>query len=129
MSKTTTQVLSDTGLNPNHREDFAGQALVPDKSRDRDVLSSSFAKCLTPPSSMDARLKEELKPAISDRSVMKPDKYQAILEETYVALVNQMGNEKEEASKEALSSLTSLLEEIVSLQTLLNQYMNHMKKA
>jgi hypothetical protein len=125
MSKTTTPVLSDTGLNAYHHEDLAGQALVPDKSRDR----SSVAKCLTPPSSIDARLKEQLKPAISDRSVMKPDKYQAILEETYVALVNQMGNEKEEASKEALSSLTSLLEEIVSLQTLLNHYMSHMKKA
>jgi hypothetical protein len=107
--------------------DPASYALFSNSPKARSVLVSPLAKFRDPHPSLDIRLREELRPVISDRNTLKPEQYHAMLQDTHFTLLKQIKNEKEEEAKEALRSLINLLEENAALRSLLDQYMNHIQ--
>lgn len=129
MNKTTTRLFSDAGLNQYQDTDPTASSIFPYNEGAQDILLSPTAKLLNPQPSIDTRLQEALKPFISDRSVLKPDKYRTILEDTRLALLDQIHYEKTQEAKEALNGLKAVLDENAALRTILDQYMNHIKKA
>lgn len=129
MNDNTADLFSNTEIRQLQDVDPTSHALVSDITRDQNVLVSPLAKFLDPHQSIDTKLREELRPVISDRNTLKQEQYRAMLKETHSALIKQIQNEKEEETKEALSGLIILLEENAALRSLLDQYMNHIQKA
>jgi hypothetical protein len=129
MNKTPASLFPESEIRQLKDVDPTSHALVPKLKRDQSVLVSPMARFKYSQPSIDARIREQLKPAISDRSTLSPEQYNALLFDTHSALQKQISNEKDEETREALRDLISLLEENVTLKSLLDQYMNHVQKA
>ena len=78
---------------------------------------------------IDARLKEALKPVVSDISVLQPDQYNQLCRDTYGTLLNRLNTHGDtEEIRTALSDLIQLLEENMALQSTFEEYVNRVKK-
>jgi FixJ family two-component response regulator len=88
-----------------------------------------LTQIISPRSSIDERFKEAFIAAISDVNMLKPKKINKLLKDTHAALMEDVKNEKNEDAKEAINSLISLLEENSALQSVVEHYMNRIRKA
>lgn len=129
MNKNPVPPFSDSEIRQLTDVDPASHALAQSNIRDQNIMVSPMARFKYAMPSIDARIREQLMPVISDQSQLNPEQYNAMLFDTHSALQKQIINEKEEETREALRELISLLEENVTLKLLLDQYMNHVQKA
>ena len=88
-----------------------------------------LTQIITPRSSIDERFKEAFIAAISDVNMLKPERLNKLLKDTHAALMEDVKNEKNEDAKEAINSLITLLEENCALQSVVEHYMNRIRKA
>jgi hypothetical protein len=88
-----------------------------------------LTQIISPRSSIDERFKEAFIAAISDVNMLKPKKINKLLKDTHAALMEDVKIEKNEDAKEAINSLISLLEENSALQSVVEHYMNRIRKA
>jgi hypothetical protein len=88
-----------------------------------------LTQIITPRSSIDERLKKAFIPVISDVNMLKPERLKKLLKDTHAALMEDVKNEKNEDAKEAINSLITLLEENSALQSVVEHYMNRIRKA
>ena len=134
MSENTTRFFRlDDAFDAHRRHHNGGSVLLPDRwdpsVADDDFVISPLAGSLSRQPSIDARLREELKPVIHDINILKPENYHALSTATYDALVKQSRNELSDEAKEALAALIELLEENIELESFLDQSMNRIHKA
>jgi hypothetical protein len=110
-----------------------GSVLLPDRldpsGADDDFVISPLAGSLAGQPSIDARLREELKPVIHDINILRPENYHTMSMATCDALVKHSQNEQAGEAKEALTALVELLKENIELESFLDQSMNRIHKA
>jgi hypothetical protein len=111
----------------------SGSVLLPDRLdpfvADDDFVISPLVGSLSGQPSIDARLREELKPVIHDINILRPENYHTMSMATCDALVKQSQIEQTDEAKEALASLIALLKENIELESFLDQSMNRVHKA
>lgn len=136
MSENTTRFFRlDDAFDAPQRHHNGGSVFLPDRldpfvaDADDDFVISPLAGSLAGQPSIDARLREELKPVIHDINILRPENYHELSAETCDALVKQSQNEKSEEAKEALAALIELLKENIELESFLDQSMNRVHKA
>ena len=134
MSENTTRLFHlDTEYDPHQNEDFASPVLLPNNTEsflsEDELLISPLAKPLTMRPSIDARLREGLKPVINDMSILKPENFHALSKATHATIANKALHEKAGEAREALEALGMLLKENIELMTFLNQCLNRVHKA
>lgn len=88
-----------------------------------------LSRAITAGPGIDERLKEVFKPTIEDVDMLEPKRFKQLLKDTHAALHQHSENERNKEVKAAFDHLVALLEENISLQTILDQYMNRIKKA
>lgn len=78
---------------------------------------------------IDTRLKDALKPVISDINVLQPDQYNHLCQDTHCALQKRLNaNEDIAEIRTAIAELIKLLEENMALQSTFEEYANRVKK-
>jgi hypothetical protein len=96
---------------------------------DRNYPILPLDKSIVQKPTIDARLREALKPVVSDISVLRPDQFKHLCKDTHIALTNRLNtNEDTEETRSALSDLIRLLEENMALQSTFEEYVNRVKK-
>jgi hypothetical protein len=81
------------------------------------------------PKSVDHRIKESIKPIIENIEVLRPKKFNALLNETHSTLVKTIEEVDISEIKNSLHSLISLLEENTDLLNLFQNNTNWLQKA
>ena len=94
-----------------------------------DHYVSSLDQSRSSIQSVDHRIKEAINPVIEDIDELKPQKFNALLVETYSTLVKIVKENHSPEIKESLHSLISLLQENADLINLFQSYANWLQKA
>jgi hypothetical protein len=134
MSENTTRFFRlDDAFDAHRRHHDGGSVLLPDRLvpnvADDDFVISPLAGSMAGQPSIDARLREELKPVIHDINILRPENYHTLSAATCDALIKQSQNEQSDEVKEALAELIGLLKENIELEMFLDQTMNRIHKA
>lgn len=79
--------------------------------------------------SVDHQIKEAIKPVMENPEILKPQKYTAILHETYDALHSEIKSSDSAEIKESLTNLIELLKENADLVNMFQSYANWLQKA
>jgi hypothetical protein len=79
--------------------------------------------------SIDARLREALRPMVSEADIFRQDRFDQLSYDTYAALRTRLdANEDSDEVRTVLLELLNLLEENLALRASLTEYLNRVKK-
>jgi hypothetical protein len=79
--------------------------------------------------SLDARLREALKPMVSEADILRQDQFDQLCQDTHLALRTRLdANEDSDEVRTALLELIKLLEENLALRATLEVNLNRVKK-
>jgi hypothetical protein len=79
--------------------------------------------------SIDDRLREALRPMVSEADILRQDQFDQLCQDTHAALRNRLNaNEDSDEIRAALFELLNLLEENLALGATLEDYLNRVKK-
>lgn len=96
---------------------------------DRKLPLLSLNKSVVQKPTIDSRLRDALKPVVSDVNILKPEQFKNLCKDTHGALLDRLNsNGDTDEIRTALAELIHLLEENMTLQATLEENMNRVKK-
>ena len=130
MLNTNTRLIADPEitfyqeLETNQNNHRSQDVQVLDTSGEQTVILSPMFNRFSLRPSIETRMREAFKPTISDRSLLQPDKFSDVIEDTRATLVKHAGSKKKRKDVSALGQLIALLKENSKLLSLLNAHIN-----
>lgn len=94
-----------------------------------DAVVSSPVESTATLQSVDQRIQQAMKPSMDDTEVLRPKTFNCLLNETHLALVKEIEQEKRPDVKESLDALRQLLKENADLSNTFQSYANWLQKA
>lgn len=96
---------------------------------DRKYPLLALGKSADQKPTIDSRLREALKPVVSDTSLLKPEQFNTLCKDTHDVLLDRLNRRADtDEIRTDLTDLINLLKENMSLQATLEENINRVKK-